>query len=108
MLTRKAYSQSRRDSMKTIMIGLAALLCVGGFTARSFADEMGKMKDETKTEGMAHKDPMKGEMKGKSDDMKGQKDSMKSETTAKHDDMKGEMKPRHDEMKGEMKGTTGK
>ncbi len=85
--------------MKKIMT-LIAILCVGGFAVPSFADEMGKMKNEMKTEGMAQKDAMKG----KQDEMKGQTDSMKNETKAKHN----EMKPKHDDMKGEMKGAMGK
>ena len=76
--------------MKTIMIGLAGVLCLAGLTPLSFADEMGKMKNEMKGDAMGHKDAMKGE------------------TKAKHDEMKGEMKPKQDEMKGEMKGAMGK
>lgn len=91
--------------MKINMIGLVAILCLGGITVPSFADEMGKMKNEMKPEGTGQMDAMKGKMKGKSDDMKGQKDSMKGETKAKHDEMKGEMKTKHD---SEMKGGMGK
>ena len=90
--------------MKRSIITVAAILCLGGFTIPSFADEMGKMKNDMKTEGMSQKDAMKG----KQDDMKGQKDSMKGETKPKHDEMKGEMKSKHDDMKGEMKGAMGK
>jgi len=39
---------------------LIAVMCLAGFSSLSFADEMGKMKDE-----------MKGEMKGKKDKMMG-------------------------------------
>lgn len=88
--------------MKKIMT-LVAILCVSGFAVPSFADEMGKMKNDMKTEGT-----QKDAMKAKQDEMKGQTDSMKGETKAKHNEMKGEMKPKHDDMKGEMKGAMGK
>jgi len=39
--------------MKKIMLSLIAGICLAGFSALSFADEMGQMKEE-----------MKGEMKG--------------------------------------------
>ncbi len=42
------------------MLSLIAVMCLAGFSSLSFADEMGKMKDE-----------MKGEMKGKKDKMMG-------------------------------------
>jgi hypothetical protein len=45
--------------MKTIMLSIIAATCLIGFSSFSFADEMGKTKDE-----------MKGEMKGKMDAMK--------------------------------------
>jgi Sec-independent protein translocase protein TatA len=95
--------------MKMNMVALVAMLCLGGSTVPSFAEEMGKMKDEIKGDAMGHKDAMKGEMKGKLDDMKRQTDSMKvkGETKAKHDAMKGEMKSKHDDMKAE-KGAMGK
>jgi hypothetical protein len=99
---------AQEEAMKMIMSVLVAVLSFGGFTFSSFAEEMGKMKNDMSAEGMGHKDAMKGEMKGKPDDMKKQKDSMKGETKAKHDDMKGEMKTKHDDMKGEMKGAMGK
>jgi|SRR5215813_8288396 len=102
------FTNQKGGSMKMNMIGLVAVLCLAGLTPLSFADEMGKMKDETKGDAMGHKDAMKGETKGKSNEMKGEKDAMKGETKAKHDEMKGEMKPKHDEMKGEMKGAMGK
>lgn len=95
-------------SMQMSMIGLVAVLCLGGFAVQSFAGDMGKTKDEMKADGMKHQDATKGEMKGRSDDMKMQKDSMKGETNTKHDNMKGEMKATHDDMKGEMKGAMGK
>ena len=63
--------------MKNIMLSLTAVMCLVGFSSLSFAEDMGKMKDD-----------MKGEMK-----MKGMKDEMKG-------DMKGDMK-------GEMKGKMG-
>ena len=39
--------------MKKIMLSLIAVMCLAGFSSLSFAEDMGKMKDE-----------MKGEMKG--------------------------------------------
>lgn len=65
--------------MKKIMLSLTAVMCLVGFSSLSFAEDMGKMKDETKGD-------MKGEMKG----------------------MKGEMKGDMKDMKGEMKGAMGK
>jgi Sec-independent protein translocase protein TatA len=99
---------NQEESMKMNMIGLVAVLCFGGSAIPSFADEMGKMRNEMKAEGVGQKDAMKGEMKGKAEDMKGQKDSMKGEMKAQHNEMKGEMKAKHDDMKGEMKGAMGK
>src|SRR5262245_2046982 len=108
MRNRMPITLTRRDCTKAMRIGLAKVLGLGGLTPLSFADEMGKMKDEMKGDAMGHKDAMKGETKGKSNEMKGQQDAMKGETKAKQDAMKGEMKPKHDEMKGEMKGAMGK
>jgi high-affinity K+ transport system ATPase subunit B len=89
---------TRRCSMKKILLSLMAVVCFTGFSALSFAEEMGKMKGE-----------MKGEMmKAKKDEMKAKKDEMKGEMKADHDKMKGEMKMKKDEMKGEMKGAMGK
>ena len=62
--------------MKQIMLSIIAVMCLAGFTSLSYADDMGKTKNE-----------MKGEMKGQKDDMK-----------AKHDEMKGEMKGKSGEM----------
>jgi hypothetical protein len=99
---------TRRNPMKTTVVSLVTVFCLAGLTPLSFADEMGKIKNEMKGDAMGHKDAMKGETKGKSNDMKGKKEPMKGETNAKHDEMKGEMKPKHDESKGEMKGAMGK
>jgi Sec-independent protein translocase protein TatA len=87
--------------MQMSMIGLVAVLGVGGFAVPAFAEEMGKMQTEMKTEGMTQKDAMKGQMKG-------QKESMKGEMKTKHDDRQGAMKTKQDDMKGEMKGAMGK
>lgn len=94
--------------MQMSLMGLIAVLCVGGFAVPSFAEEMGKMQTDMKIEGMTQKDAMKGQMKGMQDEMKGQKDSMKGEMKTKHDDTQGSMKTKHDDMKGEMKGAMGK
>ncbi len=49
--------------MKKIMLSVIAVMCLVGFSSLSFAEDMGKMKDE-----------MKGEMKGdKMGEMKGMK-----------------------------------
>ena len=47
--------------MKKIMLSAIAVMCLAGFSSLSFAEDMGKMKDEMKGE---MKDEMKGEMKG--------------------------------------------
>ena len=52
--------------MKKIMLSAIAVMCLAGFSSLSFAEDMGKMKDEMKGE---MKDEMKGEMK---DEMKGE------------------------------------
>jgi len=44
---------TRRFPMKKIMLSVIAVMCLVGFSSLSFAEDMGKMKDE-----------MKGEMKG--------------------------------------------
>lgn len=67
--------------MKKILLSIATVACLMAFGALSFAEDMGKMKDE---------------MKGKADSMMGKKDAMKS-----GEEMKGEMKA-HEGMKGEM------
>ena len=41
--------------MKKIMLSLTAVMCLAGFSSLSFAEDMGKMKDETMGE-------MKGDM----------------------------------------------
>ncbi len=104
------YQSYRRSSMKKIMLSVIAVMCLAGFSSLSFAEDMGKMKDEMMGE-------MKGEMKEMKGDMKGEmKGKMKGKMKAKHDEMKGEMKEMKgemkgemkDEMKGEMKGAMGK
>ncbi len=79
--------------MKKIMQSLFAVMCLVGFSSLSFAEDMGKMKEEMKGDMKGHNDEMKGEMKGKMDGKKGKKDEMM---------MKGDMKAKPDEMKGEM------
>ena len=122
--------------MKRILLSAVALMCLIGFNAVSFADELGKMKDEMKGEMKSdmkatgdamkeevtgRKDEIKGAMgalKGKKDEMKGamgelkgKKDVMKNEMKMKKDDIKGtmkdEMKSQKDAMKGEIKGMAG-
>lgn len=68
--------------MRKMMVAIVAVVCLAGFSAVSFADDMGKGKDS-----------MKGEMKG---------DKRKT-----HDDM-GDMKHEKDKMQGEMKGDSDK
>ena len=46
--------------MKNIMLSLTAVMCLVGFSSLSFAEDMGKMKDDMKD----MKGDMKGEMKG--------------------------------------------
>ncbi|MDH4084980.1 MAG: hypothetical protein OEV99_16330 [Nitrospira sp.] len=72
--------------MKKIVLSIATVVCLVGFGAFSFAEDMGKMKDT---------------MKGKADSMMGKKDAMKGE------EVKGDMKA-HDGMKGEMGEAKGK
>ncbi len=50
--------------MKKIMLSLIAVMGLVGFSSLSFAEDMGKMKDEMKGEMKGMKDDMKGEMKG--------------------------------------------
>lgn len=84
--------------MKKILMSVVTVVCLAGFGALSFAEEMGKMKGEKKGE------MMKGEMKAKPDEMKAKTDEMKM----KQDEMmKGDMKLKKDEMKGGMKGEMG-
>jgi len=80
--------------MKKIMLSLFAVMCLVGFSSPSFADELGKMKEDMTGE----KDKMKTGVKGKADEMKGKGDAMKK----KEESMKGEMKGTSDEMKGMM------
>jgi hypothetical protein len=102
---------TRRSSMKNIMLSVIAGMCLVGFNSLSFAEDMGKMKDEMK----GHQDEMKGDMKGTMGATKGMQGEMRSDMKAQHNEMKGEMKTQHNEMKGdtkdmksEMKGTMGK
>jgi hypothetical protein len=67
--------------MKKILLSIATAVCLVGFGTLSFAEDMGKMKDETK---------------GKADSMMGKKDAMKG------GEMKGEEMNANDGMKGEM------
>jgi hypothetical protein len=60
---------TRRFPMKRFMLCVTAVMCLAGFSSLSFADEMGKMKDEMKGEMKGEKDKMKGEMKGKMGEM---------------------------------------
>ena len=53
--------------MKKIMQSLFAVMCLVGFSSLSFAEDMGKMKEEMKGDMKGHNDEMKGEMKGKMD-----------------------------------------
>ena len=78
--------------MKNIMLSVTAVMCLVGSSSLSFAEDMGKMKDE-----------MKGDMKGHKDEM-----MMKGDMKAKPDEMKGEMMEKKGEMKSEMKGAMGK
>ena len=51
--------------MKNIMLSVIAGMCLVGFSSLSFAEDMGKMKDEMKGDMKGEmKDEMKGEMKG--------------------------------------------
>jgi hypothetical protein len=77
---------TKRFSMKKVLLSIATVACLMGIGTLSFAEDMGKMKDE---------------MKGKADSMMGKKDTMKGE------EMKGDMKA-HDGMKGEMAEVKGK
>ena len=56
--------------MKKFMLSLIAVMCLVGFSSLSFAEDMGKMKEEMKGDMKGHKDEMKGEMKGTTDAMK--------------------------------------
>jgi hypothetical protein len=94
---------TRRFSMKKVLLSIAAAVCLVGFGTLSFAEDMGKMKDEMKGKAdsmMDKKDTMKGEeMKGA---MKA-KDGMKGEMG----EAKGKMEDKSGEMKDKMKGKTG-
>ena len=59
--------------MKKIVLSIAAVIFLASFSSVSFADEMGKTKEEMKGE----KEKMKGEMKGEKEKMKGE---MKGQT----------------------------
>ncbi|NJL17685.1 MAG: hypothetical protein HC938_11320 [Nitrospira sp.] len=76
--------------MTKVLLLAMTFVCFTGFGALSFAEEMGKMKGEMKSE------MMKGETKAKHDEMKAKHDEMKMKTD--------EMKMKKDEMmKGDMK-----
>jgi hypothetical protein len=87
---------TRRFSMKKVLLSIATAMCLVGFGTLSFAEDMGKMKDE---------------MKGKTDSMMDKKDAMKSEEMKEamkaKDGMKGQMgeaKGKMEDKAGEMKG----
>src|SRR5215472_3447430 len=93
-----ALTFMRRCSMKKIMLPLIAGLCLTSVSSLSFADEMGKMKEDMKGE----KDKIQG-------DVKDEKDKMKADVKGKAAEMKGKgdaMKKKEETMKGEMKGMT--
>jgi len=81
----------RGDSMKRIMVAVVAVLWLTGFSAVSFADDMGKGKEGMKGE-------MKGDMRKTHDDM----GDMKHDKDKMQGDMKKEMKGDSDKMKGEV------
>jgi len=62
--------------MKKIVLSIVAVMFLASFSSLSFADEMGKMKEE-----------MKGEMKGEKEKMKGEKEKMKGEMKGKMEEM---------------------
>jgi hypothetical protein len=78
---------TRRFPMKKILLSIVAVVGLVGFGTLSFAEDMGKMKDE---------------MKGKTDNMMGKKDEMKGA------EMKGGEMKTHDGMKNEMGEAKGK
>ena len=55
--------------MKKIVLSIVAVMFMASFSSLSFADEMGKMKEEMKGEMKGEKEKMKGEMKGKMEEM---------------------------------------
>jgi hypothetical protein len=100
--TSSVPSFMREDSMRRIMVAVVAVLCLAGFSAVSFADEMGKGKEGMKGE-------MKGDMRKTHDDMgdmKHDKDQMQGDTKKQmkgdSDKMKGEVEKKDD--MGKMKG----
>ena len=58
--------------MQKIVLSIVAVMCLAGFSSLSFADEMGKTKEEMKGEMKGEKEKMKGEMKGEKEKMKGE------------------------------------
>ena len=58
--------------MKKIVLSIVAVMFLASFSSLSFADEMGKMKEEMKGEMKGEKEKMKGEMKGEKEKMKGE------------------------------------
>ncbi len=66
--------------MKKLIPSIVAVMCVVGFSALSFADEMGNMKSEMKGETGKMKKEMgseKDKAKGKTEDFTGKGDEMK-------------------------------
>jgi len=104
-----ALTFRRRCSMKKIMLPLIAGLCLTSVSSLSFADEMGKMKDEMMGEMGKMKEDVKGEKDKIQGDVKDEKDKMKADVKGKAAEMKGKgdaMKKKEETMKGEMKGMT--
>ena len=58
--------------MKKIMLSVIAVMCLVGFSSLSFAEDMGKMKDEMKGEMKGMKGDKMGEMKGMKGDKMGE------------------------------------
>jgi hypothetical protein len=94
--------------MKQIMMAILAVSCLGAFTARSFADEMGKMPNGMMKETRQQADARRPAMKGQADAMKPSMDAMKGTRPAGQEDKTQHMKGQGDAMKSEMKGSMGK
>jgi hypothetical protein len=90
----------RRHPMKKFMFAVIAAMWMIGLSSITFADEMGKMKGEMKSE----TEKTQGEMKGKAGEMKVEMKGKAGEMKGKGDKMKGEMKGDMGEMKDAMKG----
>ena len=91
---------TRGFSMKKIMLSLIAVICLAGFSSFSFADEMGKMKEDVMSEKNKMKEDVMGEMGQMKADVKSEKDKIKGDVTGKKDKMKAGVKGKADEMKG--------